>query len=64
MRLSESCFGVYLFQQFVLKFIYNSAFPHMISSYILPWLSFVIAIIISLGFTIVIRKSNVGRKLV
>lgn len=46
--LSENCFGVYLFQQFVLKLIYNSHIPQVINPVCLPWISFAIALIISL----------------
>lgn len=61
--LSESCFGVYLFQQFILKAIYESPIPQMINPYILPWASFVITLILSLWLTIVIRKTKVGRNI-
>lgn len=62
-RLSNCCFGIYLFQQFVLKGIYNSTIPQMVNPYILPWLSFVIALIVSLAFTLIIRGIKVGRKI-
>ena len=61
--LSENCFGVYLFQQFILKAIYESPIPQMINPYILPWISFVITLILSLWLTIVIRKTEIGRNI-
>lgn len=61
--LSECCFGVYLFQQFILKAIYESSVPQMINPYILPWTSFVITLILSSWLTIVIRKTKVGRNI-
>lgn len=61
--LSENCFGVYLFQQFVLKLIYNSSIPQMLNPFLLPWVSFAAALIVSLLLTIVIRKTTIGKSL-
>lgn len=61
--LSENCFGVYLFQQFVLKLIYNSHIPQVINPVCLPWISFAIALIISLLLTVCIRNTTIGKSL-
>lgn len=61
--LGENCFGVYLFQQFVLKLIYNSHIPQVINPVLLPWISFAVALVISLLLTISIRKTTLGKSL-
>lgn len=62
--ISENCFGVYLFQQFILKAIYNSTLPQEVGPYILPWLAFILALLISILLTIIIRQFPLGRKLI
>lgn len=59
--LSDCCFGVYLFQQFILLFIYQSEFPLIFNPYVLPWFSFVLSLIISILLTIILRKTKAGR---
>ena len=61
--LGENCFGVYLFQQFVLKLIYNSHILQVINPVLLPWFSFAVALVISLLLTISIRKATIGKSL-
>lgn len=61
--LSENCFGVYLFQQFVLVLIYDSTIPRIINPLLLPWISFAVALIISLFLTIGIRKTAIGKSI-
>lgn len=61
--LSDCCFGVYLFQQFVLKFIYDSELPHLLNPYLLPWLGFVVSLMISIILTILLRKTKLGRQI-
>ena len=40
LKLSECCFGVYIFQQFILKFLNQSLLPYMINEYLYPWVIF------------------------
>lgn len=61
--LSNCCFGVYLFQQFVLKFIYNSKLPYIIDPYLFPWVSFVVSLIVSIVLTVLFRKTKFGRQI-
>ena len=61
--LSDCCFGVYLFQQFILKFIYNGELPHLLNPYLLPWISFVVSLIVSIVLTILLRKTKIGRQI-
>ena len=62
-RLSNCCFGVYIFQQFVLKLLNQSILPCCIDAYLYPWISFMITLCISLILTILIRTTKLGRQL-
>lgn len=61
---SSYCFGVYIFQQFILKYLYYyTELPHIISPGILPWFGFIVALFVSLILTSLLQKTNIGRKL-
>lgn len=62
-KLSNCCFGVYLFQQFILKLLNNSDMPLWINPYLYPWVAFIITLGLSLILTILIRKTQIGRQL-
>lgn len=58
-------FGVYLFQQFILKGLYDYTFlPTVLDCYSLPWIGFVVALLGSLLMAYLIRKIRVGRLLI
>lgn len=62
-KLSECCFGVYLIQQFILVYIYDKTqMPYVVNSYALPWISFIIALTLSLIGAYLIRLTKLGRK--
>lgn len=63
--LSGYCYGVYIFQQFILKVIYYKI-PgiEVINPYWLPWLGFLVTLILSLLFTHYTLKTRVGRFLI
>ena len=62
---SSYCFGVYIFQQFILKYLYYyTELPHIISPGILPWFGFIVALFVSLILTSLLQKTNIGRKLI
>ena len=64
LKLSDCCFGVYIFQQFVLKYIYDeTAIPTIIDPYMLPWISFLVALCASIVLTMIIRCSYIGKKI-
>ncbi|MBU9956896.1 acyltransferase [Bacteroides caccae] len=64
-NLNENCFGVYLFQQFILMFIYyHTPLSQMVSPYILPLIALLITITSSYLLTFLFRKSKVGRLLI
>lgn len=64
-QLSGYCFGVYIFQQFILKlFMYNTSIINVFGSYWLPWVAFVVALVVSITMSWAFVKTRVGRFLV
>lgn len=62
-KMSNCCFGVYIFQQFILKLLNKSILPFCIDAYVYPWIAFIITLFISLILTILIRTTKLGRQL-
>ncbi len=61
-EFNTSCFGIYLFQQFVLLALYfYTPLPILLGSYVLPWVGFVVAFITSYQLTKVVRSTRLGR---
>ena len=59
------CMGVYIFQQFILKALYNhSILPSILGPYWLPWVGFIAALSLSLLLSYLLRKMRVGRFLI
>lgn len=47
-KISACCFGIYLFQQFVLQLLYyKTSLPLLVGPYWLPWCGFVVAALVS-----------------
>lgn len=64
-NFSTYSFGVYILQQFVLKYLYyNTELPYIVSAYFLPWISFLISLLVSFLLTYLFRKTNIGRNLI
>lgn len=64
-RLSGYCYGVYIFQQFILIILYyKTDMALCINPYILPWLATVVTIVLSLVFTDLALRTKVGRFLI
>ena len=64
-KMAAFCFGIYLFQQFVLQLLYyKTDFPLWVGPYWLPWCGFVIAAIISYVFSDILLKTKFGRFLI
>lgn len=64
-RIGSYCMGIYIFQQFILKFIYyKTDMPLFIGNIVLPWLGFIVTALLSIVLTILLRKTYIGRKLV
>lgn len=61
-KFANCCFGIYLFQQFVLQLLYyKTSFPITIGPYWLPWCGFIIATILSYYLTISLLRTKLGR---
>ena len=59
------CFGIYIFQQFLLKILYyKTDFPTVVGPYWLPWCGFVIAIAISFVLSALLLKTKKGKFLI
>lgn len=63
--LSSYCFGIYIYQQFILKYLYyRTELPDAVSPYLLPWLGFAIALVLSFILTYLTRKTKLGNMLI
>ena len=64
-NMSSLCMGVYIFQQFILKCLYDySSLPLIFGPYLLPWVSFLIALSFSLFFSFLLHQTKIGRYLI
>ena len=64
-KIAACCFGIYLFQQFVLQLIYyKTGFPLLVGPYWLPWCGFVIAAVVSYVFSDLLLKTTIGKVLI
>ena len=51
-RLGDLCFGVYIFQEFILKYLYYfSELPINCPPHVTPWICFIITIVLSLSLS-------------
>lgn len=65
MNVSVLCFGVYLFQQFLLVGLYrHTNLSSIVGFYWLPWVGFGVSMIGSLLLTYLMRLSKIGRYLI
>lgn len=56
--------GIYIYQQFILQIIYyHTGIPALVGIYLLPWLGFISAFIVSFLFTHCLSKFRIGRAL-
>jgi hypothetical protein len=61
-NLVGTCFGVYLFQEFILKWLYyHTAMPDICSPYTLPWVGIAITLPMSILLTMAVLKTKAGR---
>ncbi|MCR4826962.1 MAG: acyltransferase [Bacteroidales bacterium] len=64
-KIAACCFGIYLFQQFVLQLLYyKTSFPLLVGPYWLPWCGFVIAAVVSYVLSVLLLKTKVGKFLI
>lgn len=58
--ISNLCFGIYLFQQFILKILYyQTPFPEILGPILLPWVGFIVALLFSVLFTLGVKKIKI-----
>ena len=61
-NLSAVCYGMYLFQQFILQYLYYyTDVPSIVGPYWLPWVGLAIATIGSYLLTVICRMTRIGR---
>ena len=64
-KLGEYCFGVYLFQQFVLQLIYyHTQLPLILGPILLPWIATIITLVISIFLSYLLRMTRIGRAII
>lgn len=64
-KIGAYCFGVYLFQQFILQALYyHTQLPAIVGTDMLPWFGFTITLFVSLLFSYLVRCTKAGRKLI
>ena len=64
-RLSGYCYGVYIFQQFILRYLYyKTDMAQCINPYALPWVAAVVTIALSLILTDLSLRTRIGRFLI
>ena len=62
--LNGVCFGVYLFQQFILQILYyKTQLPSLVGPYWLPWFGLFVTLVLSYALTKLSLKTKIGRKL-
>ena len=63
-NLSPLCFGIYLFQQFILQYLYyKTNIPSFVGPYLLPWVGVIITVVASYLLTKLILMTKIGRSL-
>lgn len=64
-QIGALSFGVYLFQQFILKGLYDhTILPTLLGCYWLPWVGFIIAMVGSIIISLLFIKTKTGRFLI
>lgn len=63
-NMNSACFGIYLFQQFILQIIYyKTPCPRILGAYWLPWVGLVVTLIFSYTLTKLCQATKFGRQL-
>ncbi len=64
-KMGSYCFGVYIFQQFLLQIVYyHTSLPLYFGNELLPWIGFVGTLVLSLISSYMLRQTRVGRNLI
>ncbi|WP_294590774.1 acyltransferase [uncultured Phocaeicola sp.] len=63
--ISGYCYGVYIYQQFILKLLYyRTPMLMLVNKWLLPWIAFVIALVVSLLLCHLTLRTRWGRYLI
>lgn len=63
--LNSISFGVYIYQQFILKLLYyHTSLPQITGTYLLPWIGLIVTVVLSLLLSTVTNKTKFGRFLI
>ena len=63
--ISGYCYGVYIYQQFILKLLYyKTPMPMAVNEWLLPWIAFVITLAVSLLLCYLTLRTRLGRYLI
>lgn len=64
-KIGSYCFGVYIFQQFILQIVYyHTSLPLYLGNELLPWIGFVGTLVLSLILSYMLRQTRIGRNLI
>ena len=63
-HLSSVCYGLYIFHQFILIYLYYHTSLPCLLGLSLPWLSFIITLVVSYLLTVSFLKFKLGRQLI
>lgn len=64
-KIGTYCFGVYLFQQFLLQGLYyHTELPMHLSSDLLPCVSFPVTLMLSIGLSVMLKNTKIGERLI
>ena len=64
-KSSKLCYGVYVYHQFILIFLYyHTELPQILGTYLLPWFTCIITLVLSILITNISLKSRIGRFLI
>lgn len=62
LSIGKYCFGVYIFQQFVLQILYyKTSVPVLLGPIALPWVGFITALLLSFVLSFAVRQTKIGR---
>lgn len=63
LKIGACAYGAYLFHQFILKYLYyKMEFPSYTGTMMMPWVAFLITLVLATLLTLLVRSTKVGKK--
>ena len=63
LKIGACAYGAYLFHQFILKYLYyKMEFPSYTGTMMMPWVAFLITLVLATLLTLLARSTKVGKK--